>query len=140
MQNKNDFLDKWLSLTHIYSGINEKLEQALQLQYGLSLKEFYVLFFISRSEEKKLRLQQLEDMVSLSQSAISRLVVRLEAQNCGALQRHVCEDDRRGVYTRITEVGENKLQRALETFNEVLQLELQGNDRKGFQQLIQRLS
>ncbi|KJD45942.1 MarR family winged helix-turn-helix transcriptional regulator [Paenibacillus terrae] len=140
MQNKNDLLDIWLSLSDIYSNVTDKLEQALQQQYDLSLKEFYVLNFISKSEDKELRLQKLQEMVGLSQSATSRLVVRMEAKNCGALQRHICEDDRRGIYTRITELGENKFQRALQTFNQVLQSELQKKGLKSeFHNVIQKL-
>lgn len=135
-----DLLDVWLSLTYLFSNVTDKLEQALQQQYDLSLKEFYVLNFISKSEEKKLRLQQLQEMVGLSQSATSRLVVRMEAKNCGALQRHICEDDRRGIYTRITELGEDKFQRAQQTFNQVLQAELQKEGFKSeFQNVIQKL-
>ena len=140
MQHENELLDVWLSLSHIHSTLNDKLEQALLQNYDLSLKEFYVLGFISNSEEKKLRLQQLQELVGLSQSATSRLVVRMEAKNCGALQRYTCEDDRRGVYTRITEFGENKFQRALQTFNQVLQSELQKDGVKSqFQNLTQKL-
>lgn len=140
MQHENELLDVWLSLSHINSTLNDKLEQALLQNYDLSLKEFYVLGFISNSEEKKLRLQQLQELVGLSQSATSRLVVRMGAKNCGALQRYTCEDDRRGVYTRITELGENKFQRALQTFNQVLQSELQKDGVKSqFQNLTQKL-
>jgi len=140
LQHENELLDVWLSLSHIHSTLNDKLEQALLQNYDLSLKEFYVLGFISNSEEKKLRLQQLQELVGLSQSATSRLVVRMEAKNCGALQRYTCEDDRRGVYTRITEFGENKFQRALQTFNQVLQSELQKDGVKSqFQNLTQKL-
>ncbi|CAM4497798.1 DNA-binding MarR family transcriptional regulator [Paenibacillus endophyticus] len=140
MENKNDTLDAWLFLTDLYSGVNDKLERTLQEKNNLSLKEFYVLYFISKSDDKKLRLQQLQEMIGLSQSAISRLVVRMEAKNYGALERHVCEDDRRGIYTRITELGENKFQRALNTFNEVLQLDIQYDELKKLQHLIPKLS
>lgn len=140
MQNQNDLLDIWLSLSCIYYNIADKIGIALQQQHDLSLKEFYVLGFIAKSEDKKLRLQQLQELVGLSQSATSRLVVRMEAKDCGALERHICEDDRRGIYTRITEVGENKYQRALQTFNEALQLELQKEGLKSeFQDVIQKL-
>ncbi|MGO4274624.1 MarR family winged helix-turn-helix transcriptional regulator [Paenibacillus sp. TAF58] len=140
MKAKNERLDTWFSLSKIQSNINDELEQALQQHYDLSLKEFYVLNFISQSENKELRLQQLQEMVGLSQSAMSRLVVRMEAKNCGALERHICEDDRRGIYTGITELGEKKLQRAIETFNEVLQSALQKDGlNKELQALIQKL-
>ncbi|ANY65490.1 MarR family transcriptional regulator [Paenibacillus sp. BIHB 4019] len=119
--NNNKLIDNWISFSDIQTKINNKLESALEEKYSLSLKEFYVLYFLSQTTDKKLRLQQLQEMVGLSQSAISRLVVRMEAKNCGALQRHVCEDDRRGVYTCLTELGDNKFRKAMDTFNEIIQ-------------------
>ncbi len=137
---KNEPLDNWLSLTNLQTSINNELESALQEKYSLSLKEFYVLYFLSQTSDKELRLQQLQEMVGLSQSAISRLVGRMEAKSCGALQRHVCEDDRRGIYTRLTELGEDKLQRALVTFNEIFQSALLKDDlQHELQSLIKKL-
>ncbi|WP_337102482.1 MarR family winged helix-turn-helix transcriptional regulator [Paenibacillus sp. YIM B09110] len=124
MQNNSERLDLWLSVSQIHSSVNEKLEQALLKQYDISLKEFCVLKFVSSSPCKELRLQQLQELVGLSQSATSRLVDRMEASSVGALERHSCADDRRGIYTRITESGENKCQQALETVNQVLNEEL----------------
>jgi DNA-binding MarR family transcriptional regulator len=86
------YLDNWLSITNIQMGITNELESALQKNHNLSLKEFYVLYFLSKTSDKQLRLQQLQDMVGLSQSAISRLVVRLEAKSCGVLQRQINMD------------------------------------------------
>lgn len=116
-----ELLNTWLSITNIQSNINHELEMVLQENYKLSLKEFYVLYFLSQTDDKQLRLQQLQEMIGLSQSALSRLVGRLEAKSCGALQRHICEDDRRGIYTCLTPLGEEKLDRALQTFYQVLQ-------------------
>ncbi|GAA3313926.1 hypothetical protein GCM10020331_005240 [Ectobacillus funiculus] len=101
---ENELLNNWLSITNIHMSINNELEGALQENYNLSLKEFYVLyFFYLKQMVKKLRLQQLQEMVGLSQSAISRLVGRLEAKKVvGFLERHICEDDRRGIYTCLT--------------------------------------
>ena len=120
----NEILDTWLSLTNVQSKINNEIEAVLQEKYSLSLKEFYVLYVLSQTEQKKMRLQQLQELVGLSQSALSRLVVRMEAKSCGALQKHICQDDRRGIYTSMTNYGEEKLQSALNTFNELLQTAL----------------
>ncbi len=138
MQDNNniEFLNIWLSLNKLQTNINDKLEHALQENYSLSLNEFLVLYFLSQTEEKKLRLQQLQEMVGLSQSALSRLVARMEAKSCGALQRHICEDDRRGIYTSMTDFGEKKFDKALETFNQVLESTLLKN---GLKQKLQSL-
>jgi DNA-binding MarR family transcriptional regulator len=124
LQNNNERLDLWLAVSQIHSSVNDKLEQALLKQYDISLKEFCVLKFVSSSPCKELRLQQLQELVGLSQSATSRLVDRMGAPSVGALERHTCADDRRGIYTRITESGEHKYQQALETVNQVLNGEL----------------
>ncbi|KAB2492797.1 MarR family winged helix-turn-helix transcriptional regulator [Priestia endophytica] len=118
---RHDLLDNWLSIINVQTNIANTLERALEEKYSLSLKEFYVLYFLSQTDDKQLRLQQLQEMVGLSQSAISRLVGRMEANSCGALERHLCEDDRRGIYTRLTPLGEEKLNKALATFEEILQ-------------------
>jgi DNA-binding MarR family transcriptional regulator len=94
----NELLDNWLSLTHIQMKINNELEAVFQEKYDLTLKEFYVLYYLSLAYNKRLRLQDLPDLVGLSQSAVSRLVTRLEARSCQTLQRSACEDDLRGVY------------------------------------------
>lgn len=131
----NSLLGNWLSLTQMQMGITSKLEATLQEKHQLPLNEFYLLLFLSEAPEKKLKLQQLEDMVGLSQSAVSRLVSRFEAKGCGALQRTICEEDRRAVYTSITPIGEAKLEKALPTFQAVLTEELSGVK---FQNLLQQ--
>ncbi|OKP90203.1 MarR family winged helix-turn-helix transcriptional regulator [Paenibacillus sp. P32E] len=110
----------WLSLTHIQMKVAGELEAKLQENFGWSLNEFYLMYFLSEAPEKKLRLQQLESMVGLSQSAVSRLVSRFEARGCGVLQRTVCDDDRRSIYTSLTPIGQEKVDRAQVTVNEVL--------------------
>ncbi len=132
----NSLMTNWLSLTQMQMGITDKLEAALQEKHQLPLNEFYLLLFLSEAPEKKLKLQQLEDMVGLSQSAVSRLVSRFEAKGCGALQRTICEEDRRAVYTSITSIGEAKLEKALPTFQAVLAEEFSGAK---FQNLLQQI-
>ena len=117
----NDLITSWLSLSHIQMNVASALEAKLMENYQLSLKEFYVLLFLSGAPVKKLKLQQLESMVGLSQSAVSRLVSRFEAKGCGALERKVCDDDRRSIYTSLTSIGQDKVDRAQQTVNEVLQ-------------------
>ncbi|AJS59548.1 MarR family winged helix-turn-helix transcriptional regulator [Paenibacillus sp. IHBB 10380] len=116
----HDLITSWLTLTHIQMNVANKLEANLQEKHQLSLKEFYLLLFLSEAPETKLKLQQLESMLGLSQSAVSRLVSRFEAKGCGALKRHACDDDRRSIYTSLTQLGQDKLDRAQGTFEETL--------------------
>ena len=119
-QNKQ-LITNWLSLTHIQMKITNELESILQENHQLSLKEFYVLLFLSEAPEKKLKLQQLQSMVGLSQSAMSRIVSRFEAKGCGTLKRYICGDDRRAIFTSLTAEGEEKLKKATVTFHETLE-------------------
>ncbi|UQZ32600.1 MarR family transcriptional regulator [Paenibacillus sp. PK3_47] len=118
--NAEDLITSWLSFTHIQMNVANELEARLQENYQLSLKEFYLLLFLSEAPEKKLKLQQLESMVGLSQSAVSRLVSRFEAKGCGALERKSCDSDRRSIYTSLTAIGQAKVDKAKVTVNEVL--------------------
>ncbi|MGG3182732.1 MarR family transcriptional regulator [Priestia megaterium] len=120
MNQKNECLENWLSINNIQISVNHELESALQKNHDLSLNEFYVLYFLSQADNKRLRLQQLQELVGLSQSAMSRLIGRLEARSCGSLQRHICEEDRRGIFTKLTTLGEERLESALGTFHNML--------------------
>lgn len=128
MHHNNERLDMWLAVSCIQASVNDKLEQALIKHFDISLKEFYVLKFVFSSPCQELRLQQLQELVGLSQSATSRLVDRMTAPGIGALERHTCPNDRRGIYTRITEAGEQRYQQALAMVNQVLNEELLRDD------------
>src|SRR3954464_7115008 len=114
-------ITNWLSFSNLQMKITNELERSLQQNNQLSLNEFYVLLFLSEAPEKKLKLQQLQNNVGLSQSAMSRLVSRFEARDCGVLKRNICVDDRRAIYTSLTPQGEEKLKAAIVTFNETLE-------------------
>ncbi|OAB38715.1 MarR family transcriptional regulator [Paenibacillus macquariensis subsp. defensor] len=132
----NELINNWLALTHIQMNVANTLEANLQEKHQLSLKEFYLLLFLYEAPEMKLKLQQLELMVGLSQSAVSRLVSRFEAKGCGALKRHACDDDRRSIYTSLTPIGQDKLNVAKVTVNELLSEALPETD---IEQLLQQM-
>ncbi len=60
----------------------------------------------------------------LSQSAMSRLVARLEAD--GLVERTLCVDDRRGVFVCITGEGRSRHAEAVPTHRAVLSSMLSG--------------
>lgn len=111
---------QWLEINNFHLKVESTLEKSLQMNHNLSLKEFYVLYFLSQEPDQKLKLQDLEEKVGLSQSAVSRLVSKFEAKGCGALERNVCEQDRRIVHTSLTKTGTAKLAAAAATVEQVL--------------------
>ena len=70
----------------------------------------------SATEER--RMQDLADAVYLSQSALSRVVARLEAD--GLVKRGMCPNDRRGILACLTDTGRERYEAARPTHREVL--------------------
>ncbi|WP_454698377.1 MarR family winged helix-turn-helix transcriptional regulator [Arthrobacter humicola] len=93
----------WRALVALYGLIEGELEQALQATAGLSVVEYTVLDALGRQDGWQMRMQPLARATALSASATTRLVNRLERR--GLLQRILCADDRRGIYTGLTMQG-----------------------------------
>ncbi|MER7501209.1 MarR family winged helix-turn-helix transcriptional regulator [Nonomuraea pusilla] len=109
----------WRTLAALHAKIEDRLEKALQKEFELSVSEYTVLDALARQDGWHMRMQQLSRAVVLSQSATTRLVTRLE--NRGLLRRYLCEDDRRGIYSEVTQAGRELLDRAGPTHDAVLQ-------------------
>jgi len=63
-------------------------------------------------------MQELAEAVHLSQSALSRVVGRLEAEDL--VVRKMCAQDRRGIYTCLTDAGRTRFEAARPTHRAVL--------------------
>ena len=108
----------WRTLTALHGLIEQDLERALTAAHGLSVVEFVVLDALSRQDGFHMRMQQLARAAALSNSAITRLVTRLEDREL--LRRYLCKDDRRGIYTELTTRGSQVLNEARLTHDRVL--------------------
>lgn len=108
----------WRTLAALHARIEDRIEHALQAGHDLSVNEYCVLKILSRQDDWHMRMQQLASAMVLSQSATTRLVTRLEKR--GLLKRYLCEDDRRGIYTEVTEAGGALLIEASPTHNAAL--------------------
>jgi DNA-binding MarR family transcriptional regulator len=69
----------------------------------ISLNEYDVLFTLSRSENRTLRIRELNENVLLTQPSISRLVDRLTAR--GLVTKLMDPNDGRGTLVALTEDG-----------------------------------
>ncbi len=100
---RDQLLDRWTELETEHARVREAMEHALQREHRLSLSEYEVLRRLSESPEGHRRIQELAEEIHLSQSALSRLVQRLEDD--GYVCRNVCDHDRRGVFACVTDAG-----------------------------------
>ncbi|MGW9415233.1 MarR family winged helix-turn-helix transcriptional regulator [Arthrobacter cupressi] len=113
----------WRTLAALHGTIETALEKALQSAAGLSVVEYTVLDALSRQDGWHMRMQQLARATALSSSATTRLVNRLEDR--ALLTRILCADDRRGIYTELTDAGQKLLLAARPVHDEALEKALE---------------
>ncbi|MDA3629125.1 MarR family transcriptional regulator [Saccharopolyspora sp. WRP15-2] len=100
----------WRSMMEVHAAVLREIEADLAHKHGLSLNEFDALINIPAAG---VRFRELTDRVILSQSALSRLVDRLEAR--GLVARGGAEDDSRVVEIELTEEGKKLARSAART-------------------------
>jgi len=112
-----DVVGAWRQLMDRHARTVSALERRLE-EYGLGVSEFEVLERLAAPGNEDHRMQELADAVHLSQSALSRVVGRLEAD--GLVERRICVQDRRGIYACLTPSGRARYDAARPTHRAVL--------------------
>jgi DNA-binding MarR family transcriptional regulator len=103
-------LDSWHGLLAAHARTHGALERALK-PYDLGVSEYEVLERLAGNEfAEQRRMQELGEALHLSQSALSRVVGRLEKD--GLAERGMCPDDRRGIFVCITDAGRARYEQA----------------------------
>ena len=92
----------WRGLLDQHARAHCALEHALKA-HDLGVSEYEVLERLASGDEQARRMQDLGDAVHLSQSALSRVVGRLERD--ALVVRRMCAEDRRGIFVCITDEG-----------------------------------
>ncbi|MBJ7358834.1 MarR family transcriptional regulator [Nocardioides sp.] len=112
-------VDEWRALLERHAAVSSALEKALEDRHHIGLSEFETLDRLVDANCGKYRMNDLSGDIHLSQSALSRAVARLERD--GLVERSICDDDRRGVFVRLTDKGQRVHDQALPTHRAVLQ-------------------
>ncbi|MDK1377765.1 MULTISPECIES: MarR family transcriptional regulator [unclassified Sinorhizobium] len=110
--------DAWLKLIQAVANVEAELGKVLQAGHGLGLSEYRALEVLARSPDCELRMQELAAHLRLNQSSVSRMVERLERG--GLTIRDLCPDDKRGVYTVLTDKGRARLESAQPDYEKAL--------------------
>ncbi|MFF3688277.1 MarR family transcriptional regulator [Streptomyces sp. NPDC002187] len=98
-------VEQWRDVLALHARTTCELDRELH-QHGLGASDFEVLDVLAEipadaeGDACSYRVQELASRVHLSQSALSRLVARLEKD--GLVTRGMCSEDRRGVRVRLT--------------------------------------
>jgi DNA-binding MarR family transcriptional regulator len=99
-------VEQWRDMLALHARTQCELDRALH-RHGLCASDFEVLDVLAGSPAPDgscaYRVQEIAERVHLSQSALSRLVARLEKD--GLVERGLCVEDRRGVRVALTAKG-----------------------------------
>ncbi|GGW59456.1 hypothetical protein GCM10010350_49910 [Streptomyces galilaeus] len=98
-------MEQWREMLALHARTQCELDRALH-GHGLCASDFEVLDVLSGTAPAgacDFRVQEIAERVHLSQSALSRLIARLEKD--GLVGRAMCPEDRRGVRVALTERG-----------------------------------
>ncbi|WP_283138572.1 MarR family transcriptional regulator [Rhizohabitans arisaemae] len=115
---EEDLVRTWRSMHCRHAMIWASLERTLQDRHNVGASEYEVLDRLAEATHGKLRVQELADAVCLSQSALSRLIARLES--AGLVVRAMCDMDRRGIFVEMTGEGRSRHAEARSTHLAVL--------------------
>jgi DNA-binding MarR family transcriptional regulator len=115
---ETELVEAWRDLLERHARLTCALERTLQDEHGLGVSEYEVLERLAGADKPERRMQELADAVHLSQSALSRVVARLEAD--GLVKRGMCAEDRRGIFACLTDSGRERYEAARPTQRGVL--------------------
>jgi DNA-binding MarR family transcriptional regulator len=104
-QDEARLIEIWRELLDRHARTTSALERSLH-EHGLGVSEYEVLERLATGDKEERRMQELAEAVHLSQSALSRVVARLEAD--GLVTRAMCAEDRRGIFACLTDAGRER--------------------------------
>jgi DNA-binding MarR family transcriptional regulator len=105
----DDQVAAWSAFVEAHAAVIGRIEERLREEGLPPLAWYDVLWPLSRSPEKRLRMNDLAAEVVLSRTGLVRLVDRIE--RAGLLRREPVPEDGRGAYAVITPEGEEVLRR-----------------------------
>jgi DNA-binding MarR family transcriptional regulator len=108
----------WRSFLAAHRQIIEQLADEMLREHQLPLEWFDVLVHLADLPGMRARQKELRDRMLLSESGVSRLLVRME--NAGMITRSTADDDRRGMEIAVTEAGQAALLAAIESHLELV--------------------
>ncbi len=113
----------WERITYLVAFVESFIAKEMQHKHQIGLSEFHALKFLEAAKDSELRMQELANLLGLNQSSVTRLVGRLE--NSGYTVRDLCPDDKRGIYTVLTNRGRKRLTEARVDYEKALNAALE---------------
>lgn len=117
-------VEQWRALQSTYLKTSNALDRELSARHGIGLNEFETLDLLAEHTTEKCRMKDLTADSPMTQSALSKIVDRLEKG--GYVRRAACADDRRSLFVELTDAGAKLHQEAAVTHRELLAANLSG--------------
>src|SRR6476620_637907 len=106
--------DAWGALLRVHAALVPQLDRELQDKHHLPLAWYDVLLELNYGPDRRLRMSELGERVTLSRTRVSRLVDEMTA--AGLVVREANPDDRRSAYAVMTPKGRNLFRQAAPTY------------------------
>jgi len=106
--------DAWGALLRVHAALVPVLDRDLQAKHHLPLAWYDVLLELNYGPDRRLRMSELGERVTLSRTRVSRLVDEMTA--AGMVVREANPDDRRSAYAVLTAKGRTVFRQAAPTY------------------------
>lgn len=100
----------WRSFIAATTLLLEQFDRELQREASMPMAYYEILFRLSESPERSLRMSELADRCRSSRSRLSHTIAKLE--EVGWVRRESCSSDRRGAFAVLTDEGFDALRAA----------------------------
>jgi len=131
----------WRSFLAVHRQLVDQLAEQMRRDHRLPLEWFDVLVHLADVPGMRLRQRDLRDRLLLSESGVSRLLVRMA--DAGLVERTPSNDDRRGVEISLTGKGSASLVAAIESHLELVSSlftdKLTATDRTALEHILSKL-
>ena len=106
--------EAWGALLRVHAMLVPELDRRLQAAHHLPLAWYDVLLELNYGPDRRLRMSELGERVTLSRTRVSRLVDEMSA--AGLVAREANPDDRRSAYAVLTAKGRGVFRQAAPTY------------------------
>ena len=100
----------WSAFLRAHAAIVRQVDAEVTTKGGIPLRWYDVLLELNAAPERRLKMNQLGELVVLSRTRVSRVVDELEAE--GLVRRQVNPEDRRSAFAVLTAAGRRALRKA----------------------------